>query len=80
MFEFNPDGNIVVLSLPCCPMCDELKRKLDDKCIAYDVADLEDSDVYAAMVMEGVSFQEAPVLYDSGFFYTKKEAEQRFEL
>jgi glutaredoxin len=71
---------IIVYTLPVCPNCDDLKRKLAEKCIEFETRDLEDDDTRLGLLMKCVTLVEAPIVEIDGTFYDKNAALQELGL
>jgi glutaredoxin len=65
---------ILVYSLPVCPNCDELKHLFELKNINYKSLDLEDPDVYAELLLDGVTLVEAPIVKINDQYFDKTSA------
>lgn len=53
---------LYIYTLPVCPNCEDLKLKLDNNNVPYQIYDLEDDDVRIELLMDSVTLIEAPIV------------------
>lgn len=65
---------VIVYTLPVCPNCDNLKKKLIRNGIQFRIKDLEDDDVRMNLLLDSVTLVEAPIVCIDGKYMSGEEA------
>jgi len=61
---------IKIYTLPNCPQCSVLKKKIRSVGLPFKELDMEDPDCMTDLIMDGVYVREAPVLFIDGKYWT----------